>query len=96
MYLEGGLAHNLPPALASDLVPPEEVGLSGERLDRLTSYLKTEVDSARMPGAVIAISRQGQLAYFETVGYRDAATIAPMPRDAEPLLQISPAAAAAM
>jgi CubicO group peptidase (beta-lactamase class C family) len=70
------------PALANDLVPPEKVGLSSDRLDRLTSYFKAEVDSARMPGAVIAISRKGQLAYFETVGYRDPATKAPMPRDA--------------
>jgi CubicO group peptidase (beta-lactamase class C family) len=70
------------PALANDLVPPEKVGLSSERLNRLTSYFKTEVDSARMPGAVIAISRKGQVAYFETVGYRDAATKTPMPRDA--------------
>ena len=44
------------PALANDLVPPEKVGLSSERLDRLTSYLKTEVDSARMPGAVLRVS----------------------------------------
>jgi hypothetical protein len=32
------------PALADSPVPPEKVGLSGERLDRLTSYLNTEVD----------------------------------------------------
>ena len=70
------------PALANDLAPPEKVGLSSDRLDKLTSYFKAEVDSARMPGAVIAISRKGQLAYFETVGYRDPATKAPMPRDA--------------
>jgi len=70
------------PVLANGPVPPEEVGLSSERLDRLTSYLKSEVDGARMPGAVIAIQRKGQLAYFETVGYRDPATKAPMPRDA--------------
>jgi CubicO group peptidase (beta-lactamase class C family) len=70
------------PALANDLVPPGKVGLSSERLDRLTSYLRTEVDSARMPGAVIAISRKGQFAYFEAVGYRDPATKAPMQRDA--------------
>jgi CubicO group peptidase (beta-lactamase class C family) len=70
------------PALANDLVPPEKVGLSSKRLDRLTSYFKMEVDGARMPGAVIAIWRKGQLAYFEAVGYRDPATKAPMPRDA--------------
>ena len=45
------------PALANGPVPPEKVSLSSERLDRLTSYLKTEVDSARTPGAVIAIVR---------------------------------------
>jgi CubicO group peptidase (beta-lactamase class C family) len=31
---------------------------------------------------VLAIARKGQLAYFETLGYRDAAAKAPMPRDA--------------
>ena len=72
------------PALADTFTmgPPEKVGLSSERLQRLTSALKAEVEKGRLPGAVLAIARKGQLAYFETLGYRDAATKAPMPRDA--------------
>ena len=58
------------------------MGLSSERLQRLMSALKAEVEKAHVPGAVLAIARKGQLAYFETLGYRDAAAKAPMPRDA--------------
>jgi CubicO group peptidase (beta-lactamase class C family) len=61
---------------------PEKVGLSSERLAHLTALLKAEVDGGRLPGAVIAVARKGQLAYFETVGFRDAESKAPMPRDA--------------
>ncbi|MDI9336304.1 MAG: serine hydrolase domain-containing protein, partial [Gammaproteobacteria bacterium] len=60
----------------------EKVGISSERLQRLTTRLKSEVDIGHMPGIVIAIARKGQLAYFETIGYRDPAAKAPMPRDA--------------
>ena len=72
------------PALADPLPvsPAEKVGLSSERLQRLTAALKAEVDKGQMPGAVVAIARKGQLAYFETVGYVDPAAKAPMPRDA--------------
>jgi len=72
------------PALADPLPTSaaEKVGLSSERLQRLTSALKAEVDKGQIPGAVVAIARKGQLAYFETVGYVDAASKAPMPRDA--------------
>jgi CubicO group peptidase (beta-lactamase class C family) len=72
------------PALADafSVGPPDKVGLSAERLNSLTSALKAEVERGRLPGAVVAIARKGQLAYFEALGYRDAATKAPMPRDA--------------
>ena len=72
------------PALA-DTLPisvPEKVGLSSERLQRLTATLKAEVEQGRLPGAVIAIARKGQLAYFEAVGFRDAEAKTPMPQDA--------------
>jgi CubicO group peptidase (beta-lactamase class C family) len=44
--------------------------------------LKAEVDANRLPGMVAAISRKGQLAYFEAIGYADPALKKPMPRDA--------------
>ena len=61
---------------------PEKVGLSSERLRHLTATLQTEVDRRRIPGAVIAIARKGQLAYYEAVGFRDPEARIPMPRDA--------------
>ena len=64
------------------LTPATQLRLISERLRRLTATLKTEVDGGRLPGAVIAIARKGQLAYFEAVGFRDPQTRAPMPRDA--------------
>jgi CubicO group peptidase (beta-lactamase class C family) len=61
---------------------PEKVGLSSERLQHLTTTLTAEVERRRIPGAVIAVARRGQLAYFEAVGFLDPDTGTPMPRDA--------------
>ena len=72
------------PALA-DTFPqsaPEKVGLSGERLQRIAPVLKADVEKGRLPGAVVAVARKGKLAYFETVGFLDAARKVGMPRDA--------------
>jgi CubicO group peptidase (beta-lactamase class C family) len=71
-------------ALADPLpaTAPEKVGLSSKRLQLLTATLKAGVEAARLPGAVIAIARRGQLAYFEAVGFRDPIAKVPMPRDA--------------
>jgi CubicO group peptidase (beta-lactamase class C family) len=74
--LTSALADPLPVSAA------EKVGLSSERLQQLTAILKAEVEKNRLPGAVIAVARKGQLAYFETVGYVDPASKAAMPRDA--------------
>jgi len=72
------------PALADSLPVsvPEKVGLSSEGLQRLTAALKAEVDAGQLPGAVVAVARRGQVAYFEAVGFRDAQAKAPMPPDA--------------
>lgn len=52
-------------------VTPEEVGLSSERLARFADYTNALVESGKIPGATIAISRFGKLAYFETIGWAD-------------------------
>jgi CubicO group peptidase (beta-lactamase class C family) len=61
---------------------PEDVGLSSERLAHIAQYFKQEADQGRLPGGVIAIARKGQLAYYESFGFRDAQDQAPMPKDA--------------
>ena len=50
---------------------PEEVGLSTERLARFADYTKAMVEAGKIPGATIAVSRFGKLAYFETIGWAD-------------------------
>ena len=74
--------HSPAPADTFAMGPPEKVGLSSARLQRLMSALGNEVEKGRLPGAVLAIARKGQVAHFETLGYRDPAAKAPMPRDA--------------
>jgi CubicO group peptidase (beta-lactamase class C family) len=61
---------------------PERVGLSAERLERITRTLRNDVEQGRIPGAVVLVARKGQVAYFEAVGFRDKAAGAPMRTDA--------------
>ncbi len=61
---------------------PEQVGLSSERLDRITAQLRADVEAGTIPGAVLAIARGGRIGYAEAVGYRDRKADAKMPVDA--------------
>jgi CubicO group peptidase (beta-lactamase class C family) len=58
----------------------EDVGISSERLKRVTSTFQAQVDNGAIPGAVILIARRGKIAYFEALGFRDRETQAPMQR----------------
>ena len=52
---------------------PEEVGLSSERLARVSEVLKADIAAGRIPGAVIAIARHGKLVMLDAYGWRDKA-----------------------
>jgi CubicO group peptidase (beta-lactamase class C family) len=60
---------------------PEEVGLSSQRLQRLTETFKADVDAGKIPGAVILVARRGQVAYFQALGFQDRAAGTPMKPD---------------
>ena len=70
-------------AWAADLTvaKPEQVGLSSERLGRITELLRTDVEKGRLPGAVALVARKGRVAYFEAVGFRDKAAGTPLRKD---------------
>jgi len=71
-------------AFAEDPLPrarPEEVGLSSERLARIGETLKADIETGRIPGAVIAIARHGRLVVFDAYGWRDKAAGIPMTTD---------------
>ena len=74
-------AQLLPAVQPLPAASPESVGLSAERLQRIGGWLKGEVDAKRIPGAVVMVARNGQVAYVDVVGQQDAATGAPMARD---------------
>lgn len=69
------------PAAAADLpiAAPDSVGLG--RLERATQFFRQDTASKRLPGAVVMIARNGQIAYQEAFGVRDPETGAPMQKD---------------
>jgi CubicO group peptidase (beta-lactamase class C family) len=60
---------------------PEEVGLSSERLNRLTAIFEQEVDRGGIPGAVVAVARNGKMAYEKPFGYQNREAQMPMKVD---------------
>src|ERR1700733_14129689 len=73
-------------ALADGLSGPADPGLSGfsaARLMRIAAWLQSKADMLKptdpvIPGAVVAIARQGRLAYLQAVGFQDAPKRLPM------------------
>jgi CubicO group peptidase (beta-lactamase class C family) len=61
---------------------PEQVGLSSERLERVSRALRGEIEAGKIPGAVALVARKGQIVYFESFGVRDKATGDPLAKDA--------------
>ena len=69
------LAQHLPGA------PPESVGLSSERLERIDAALERDLASGRRVGAVVAIVRHGKVAYLRAFGQANRERQAPMRTD---------------
>jgi CubicO group peptidase (beta-lactamase class C family) len=72
-------------AFAGDLATvgnPESLGFSAARLPRIGSWYQARVDAGQLPGAVVAIARNGKLAYLDAVGFQDNAKTIPMKPDA--------------
>lgn len=60
---------------------PEAVGLSSQRLQRLTDAFNADVQSGKIPGAVVMIVRQGKVAYSQSFGFQDRAASSTMRPD---------------
>jgi len=71
-------------AAAQDLpsAKPESVGLSSERLERITSKIQQTIDEKRIAGAVTLVARHGKVAYFKSQGSLDREAGKPMRNDA--------------
>lgn len=60
---------------------PKDVGFDAGRLARITDQFKPYVDDGRLPGWLIAVSRNGETPYLETYGKRDLESGAPLELD---------------
>ena len=71
------------PAAAQPLpsAAPESVGMSAERLRRIDAFFTGEIERNRLPGAVVAIAREGKLVYFKAFGFADKAKGLPATTD---------------
>jgi CubicO group peptidase (beta-lactamase class C family) len=63
-------------------INPEAVGMSSERLNRLTETFQRDVDAGEIPGAVVLVARNGKIAYERAFGYQSREGNVPMKSDA--------------
>jgi len=75
--LQAGLAWSQALPVAS----PESVGMSSQRLDKINTTMQAEIDSKRLPGAVVMVARKGKLVYSKAFGSLNNAANAPMQTD---------------
>jgi CubicO group peptidase (beta-lactamase class C family) len=61
---------------------PDEAGFSQPGLARMDDFFAREIAAKRLPGAVVAIARDGKLVHYKAYGKLDPAKDAPMPVDA--------------
>ncbi len=66
---------------ALEMAEPEEVGMDSERLNRVTEAMKAYVDDGLLAGVVTMAARDNKVVHYESVGYRDLETEAPMTND---------------
>ena len=56
----------------------KEAGFSAAGLARIDAYIKNEIATDKIPGAIMMIQRNGKTAYFNSFGVRDPGTKEPM------------------
>jgi CubicO group peptidase (beta-lactamase class C family) len=71
-------------ALAADPLPRIDAGKAGfsaAGLQRIDRFFADEMGRNRIPGAVVAIAREGRLVYYKAIGFQDKALSVPMKID---------------
>jgi CubicO group peptidase (beta-lactamase class C family) len=63
-------------------VAPDKAGFSAAGLARIDAFFDREINANRVPGAVVAIARDGKLVYFKAFGHLDKLAGKPMGTDA--------------
>jgi len=61
--------------------PAASVGMSAQKLERISAAFKKEIDQGKFPGAVVLVARKGKLVYADAVGLQDKAAGKAMAKD---------------
>ena len=61
---------------------PEELGMSGEGLNKVRDVVQEFIEAGRIQGAVVGVARRGKVVYFEARGVANVKTQAPLQMDA--------------
>ena len=72
----------LPLDASTPTARPEDVGLSADRLKRVTELMQRLIDAKTFSGAVTLVARNGRVAHFEAQGLMDLESKKPMQKDA--------------
>jgi CubicO group peptidase (beta-lactamase class C family) len=79
--LIGGLALGQPNAGRAETPLSAASRFSRAKLERVGDYIRNEIATGRIPGAILLIQQHGQPVYFESFGVRDVDTKLPMNPD---------------
>jgi CubicO group peptidase (beta-lactamase class C family) len=60
---------------------PGSAGFSREKLERVGDYIRNEIATGKIPGAILLIQQHGHAVYFESFGLRDVESHHPMTAD---------------
>ena len=82
LFGASGISHaagNTPPL---PMANAQSQGVSADGIKRIDAFFADEIANNRMPGAVLAVAKNGKLVIYKSYGYLNKATNTPMPLDA--------------
>src|ERR1700720_1935702 len=79
--LIGAIAVGWPSAGYAESPLSVAASFSRAKLERVSDYIRNEIATGKIPGAIMLIQQHGQPVYFENFGVRDVATKLPMTAD---------------
>ena len=77
-----GISHAAGKASPLPMADAQSQGVSAEGIKRIDAFFADEIANNRMPGAVLAVAKNGKLVIYKSYGYLNKATNTPMPLDA--------------
>ena len=80
-FLIGAIAVGQPSAGEAESQAPGSASFSKARLERVGDFIRNEIATGKIPGAILLIQQHGRPVYFEKFGVRDIESKLPMSAD---------------